>query len=1179
MLQGILIPALLLLGNSLFLQAYGQNKEMPFKMALDKIGALYGTSFIYEDNLFDKEPAVRFEVPANTQREIGEVLKELLYPRNYLFLFVDKTHYTIIKSKKSTTEKLEAPAGATPQTRLVYGKITDESGKPVEGATVVADGARVATVSAGDGAYRMYIPEGINTLGISYIGKLTQHVPVGASGEANVILFSESASLSEVVVVSTGLQQLPKERATGSFSVVSSKQLEQTPTPNILQRLETQVPGLMLTMLNGDNTMAYGGNLISPDPAAKAGIYTMKVRGTSTLNADQYPLVVIDGFPAEVDLRTLNPNDVEQVTVLKDAAAASIWGIRATNGVIVIQTKKGRLNQKTGISFNSNVGWAPKSVLNNQHLLTSAQMLDFEKELVDKNLVIDYSANDFAPGISQGMSLLQRAKRGEITQDQLNQQLAALGASTNYNEFGKYFMSAPNTQSYNLSVNGGGNAYSFFTSASYAREQTNLKGSATSRITLTSNQTFKIAKVIDFSSNVRLSFVNAAYNSIGLSALVNRSLPFMPYDHVVDADGNGIGYYQKFNQAFSDKLISRGYLDYRYNYLQEQQNMDNTIKETNLTGNFSVTAPVPLVKGLTANVLYSIEKSFSNSRNFQNEYTFAARDFMNQGTSYDAGTDVATMNVPKGGILSLQQNTRNNYSLRGQLTYSGKLGYDHELNMIAGSEIRQTYDVISPDLAYGWNDYAQRRVAVPTTYASMYGYDLNAPLASGYSDQQRRFLSYFSNAAYTFKGKYTVSGSVRFDDYNNFGLDVKYRSKPFWSSGASWNVLRESFMQQAKWVSGLTLRATYGISGNIDRTAHPEATIAFGSNDYVTNYPTAFIVSPANPELRWETTSTFNIGTDFAFLNQRITGSFEYYAKHGKDLFANFNTDPTLGFSQLNRNTATLDAKGFEGSLTGNIISKKNLSWSVTVTYAYNKNTITDNRYGIPVGIANSPIGAGYIKGYPTTYLFVYRFAGLDNKGQSVVYDQKNNKVTSAQSLTDINDLKYAGTTTPKYFGSINQNLRVGNFTLGAQLTYRLGYVFLKNSVPLYVSRSTVAYSLNGDIAKRWKQAGDEAFTNVPGLGGITYTSYLRYTYSDLNVLPGGYIRLQQVSLGYNLPDNLFKKLGMKNVNVQGVVRNLGLIWRKNKEGIDPDFQVGSTGTGLRLAPTPLYSFSINANF
>jgi hypothetical protein len=499
--------------------------------------------------------------------------------------------------------------------------------------------------------------------------------------------------------------------------------------------------------------------------------------------------------------------------------------------------------------------------------------------------------------------------------------------------------------------------------------------------------------------------------------------------------------------------------------------------------------------------------------------------------------------------------------------------------MIAGGEIRQTYDIMSPDLVYGWNDFVQTRPLVPTTYNSIYGYNMTLNLASGYSDRKRRFLSYFSNAAYTYKGRYTASASVRYDDYNNFGLDVKYRAKPFWSSGLSWNIRQESFFKNTEWLSDLKLRGTYGISGNIDRNARPQATLSSASSDYLTGLPYTSIVSPANETLRWETTSTLNIGVDYSLFNSRLNGSLEYYRKKGRDLFANFATDPTYGFTNLTRNTTMMEGKGIEGLLAGDIIRGKQFTWNASLTFAYNTNKITDTRFIVPNTIVNSPVSAGPLVGFPINYLLVYRFAGLDNTGQTQVYDQKNSKVAANQGLTDINDLKNAGTTMPKFFGSFSHSIRYNNWTLGAQLSYRFGYVFLRNSIPYYINRGYISYSLNGDIAKRWKQPGDESTTNIPGVSGITATSYVRYTYSDLNVLPGDHIRLQQVSLAYDVPHTWISKLRLQNASIQGVVRNLGVIWRKNKEGIDPDFQVGSTGSGLNLAPRPLYTFSFNANF
>ncbi|QEM07155.1 SusC/RagA family TonB-linked outer membrane protein [Mucilaginibacter rubeus] len=1183
-----LLPVCLLfvLLSGLISTAKAQDKNktrLTLSEALQTIQKRFKTKFAYEQGLLENKFTT---VNALKGEGLEEVLKNVLYPNNLIFLYVSDNSYSIVARNAAF---FNSPSNTPADTRMgiaqpnaaytLRGTVRNEKNEALADIDVWVKGSNQATRTNETGGYLLPAVSPGDVIQFSMLGFKKQEITVINQGKLDVTLVSDVRALNEVTVVSTGYQVLPKERATGSFSIVTSKQLEQTPTANVLQRLENQVPGLQLNFLTGDNTFSYTnpGGLVS-DPKTKNSIYTLSIRGVSTFKADTYPLIVVDGFPVETDIRSLNPNDIEQITVLKDAAAASIWGIRATNGVIVIQTKKGHKNQKALVSFNANFGLGSKPDLNKQNLMTSAQMIDFEKELVTKNLIFDNTTADFARGASQAVNLLFAQKRGNITQTQLNNDLAALGASTNYSEYGKYFLQAPVTQDYNLSVNGGGEAYTYFTSVSYAKELPINNGSSTARFTLTDNQTFKLFKVIDFNANLKLANFKSLYNSIGLSPLVNRINPFMPYDHVVDAKGNGISYYQTFNKTFSQKLVREGYLDYGYNYLQEQQNMDNTYSETNVTGNFSLSAPLPVVKGLTANVLYSIEKSFGSSRNFSNKYTYAARDFTNFATSYDPATGLS-VNVPYGGILNTRNTNRNNYSLRGQLSYSNKISERHELNMIAGTEIRQTYDIVNGNNLYGWDDQLQIAQYVPSSYNTIYGYATTMPTQGAYTDQKRRFLSYFSNAAYTFMEKYTLSGSIRYDDYNNFGLDAKYRAKPFWSAGGSWNLAKENFISSISWINALQLRATYGLNGNIDRTLHPEASISLAGADGVTGLPIAYVTSPANAALKWETTKVTNVGVDFGFFNGRLNGSFEYYIKKGSDLFSEFDYDPTYGFTRLNRNTATLSGKGFEGSLGGDVIHSDKFSWNVTLNYAFNTNKVTDSRFDNTVNIVNSPTGAGLIKDYPIGYLFSYRFAGLDNKGQTQVYDQHNAIVNSTSPLSDINDLKYAGNTAPKYFGAFNQTFRYKNWNLTAQISYKFDYVFLRNSIPYYVNRGTISYSPNADIDKRWRQAGDERTTNVPGLSNFNYTSYLRYTYADINVLRADNIRLRQVSIGYTFPQVQLEALKIRSLNIQGTVRNLGLIWKKNKAGIDPDFQVGSNGSSLTLRPTSLYNLSLNANF
>jgi hypothetical protein len=484
---------------------------------------------------------------------------------------------------------------------------------------------------------------------------------------------------------------------------------------------------------------------------------------------------------------------------------------------------------------------------------------------------------------------------------------------------------------------------------------------------------------------------------------------------------------------------------------------------------------------------------------------------------------------------------------------------------------------------YGYNMQTGVTQPVQSTYIDVNGLTNTAyylPTSQQY-DKTRRFLSYYGNAAYTLLNKYSLSGSVRYDDYNNFGVERKYRATPLWSAGAKWNIAGEDFMKQVTFVNMLALRATYGYNGNIATDVYPFTAISISSS-YVTGQPAASVTQPANPTLRWEKTGVTNLGIDYSLFKNRLMGSIEWYTKKGKDILYQFPIDPTYGVSTLTTNNTRINAKGFEASITGAFIRQKNMDWTATFNFSYNKNELVDNRFQ-PTSSTYSSLSGTNIVGYPTTALWAYRFAGLDNTGMTQVYaGDKTTKLAPSQNPTSLDALYYAGTTVAPYYGSLSQRFRYKNFTLFALGTYSFGSVFRRPTVSVYTSTRypSVQYDLNKDIDKRWRKPGDEAYTNVPGIAGVyAAQSLFRYGFSDINVLSGSYIRLREVSLSYGVPAAIAKRITAKSIDFTFSVRNPGLLWTKNKEKIDPDFIPVLSQNTLALPPSASYNMALGINF
>jgi len=1185
------------------------DKKIPLRQALEIIEKKWHTKFAYEHDLLKAKFTTNNALLGAT---VEEVLKNVLYPNNLLFLYVSENAYSIVARDARFFQGNEAtpgPAavtGAGPMTagvsqgHALRGQVIDEKGTAMPFVNIWVKGTHrgAQTGDRGDFTIADLRPE--DSLEFTFVGYRSETIAAGRQGSVTVQLYATNKStLDEVTVVSTGLQQLPKDRATGAFSTISGKILEQIPSPNIIQRLEGLIPGVKVNILSSDRSFIYGGgNQISLNGGTRTvgkNDYDMSIRGTSTLQGESFPLIVVDGAITEMDISTLNPDDIENISFLKDAAAASIWGIRAANGVMVITTRKGHISQAPSITFSANATVSERPRLSYQRTMNSTQMLGYEAELVQRGFLnannIDgssiYGASYYP---NAGAVLALKLKAGTITQAAYNAAIDSMSAIDNSGQVQKYLLHPATNQEYNLAISGGNYNSNYYYSASYSKENPNTQRTVGQRLTLTMNNSWKLFRIATLSTSLRGSFFHYANNGMDLSSLYPNtgSAVLLPYMLLADNKGKSVSY-DRMNPDFTASLPA-GYQSWQYNYLDELRLNNNVQKDNNYSVNINLT--VPLYKGISGSVQYSNERTFSQGRVFYDPNTYYYRSFINGFTSPFSTPVANSIGITSGGILNMINTTENNYALRGQLAYDRTLNRIHQINAIAGSEIRETNTGQGTTNLYGYNTETGFATDVNysyTGYETIYGYNQSISGAPSQGDKRRRFLSYFSNASYTLLEKYTISGSARYDDYNNFGLNRKYRATPLWSSGLKWNLGKEHFMKDITWVDNLAIRATYGVNGNISTTTYPFTAISLSGNDYSTGLPGAYISSMANPELKWEKTYVTNLAVDFALFGNRLSGSVDYYRKNGKDLLYTFpiNSAYAGGVANqgLTRNSASMTGRGVDIALNGIVMNSRSFTWNMGLAFSYNVNKLTENRFDTSTissyYISYYPQGIGNLKGYSTDKLLVFRNAGLDSRGLSKVYDKKGDSVTALSPLT-FSDLKYAGHTTAPFFGSWNTTLRYKHFSLYALLTYQFGGVFMKPSINTYITTYyNDYYSISGDIAKRWQQPGDELKTKVPGLNGtaqeVAY-SLNRYQNSDINVLSSDYIRVREISLNYELPAAFMNKWSAKGGSIGLAVRNLGLLWKANNQGYDPDF-VGYANGSYSLPASRSYNFSLKLNF
>lgn len=1168
--------------------------RISIKEALQQVSKRYKTKMVYDPAILDgKQTTV--DVDASTLA-VEDLLKAILYPGKLLFLYVGSNSYAIVKS--TDPQLLPNPNRSQPpienkntrsDKQTISGIVTDAEGNPLIGATVVPEGGRsTGVLTSSDGRYSVIVNPGSQFLLFSYIGMAPKRMPITGSS-INVSLISSESTLQEVQVVSTGYEKLPKERATGSFGQLTAKDVEKTPSVNLMERFEGKVPGVKFDIRNN----------------------SISIRGTNTYSGGtaSQPLIVIDGFPMIEErgsgqsltsqtnttssgfsiLSRVNPNDIESVTFLKDAAAASIWGSRAANGVIVIETKKGRRKEPT-INLSSTVSISAAANLSKLDRMTSAQYIDLEQEMFNKGFLADpaswatgYYTFNTNPNNSEATEWMFKVKRGTATAAQRDSALAVLSGRNNTSQIKDYLLQKAVTQQYNLSLSGGGENSSYYVSANSTTDRPVFKSNYGKSYNVSANTTNDFFdKRLSVNAGITYNTTSSQSNTAASTALGTSTLGLRPYDLLVDNNGNNVNRYVLFRPDVIDNFTSKGYLPWTYNAIDELNYSNYTNKENRIRLNAS--AKVKILNWLDFSTSGSYQKNISETVNLDELNSYNTRNFLNTYTSLV--NNKAVSSLPQGAIDKLSNATGSDYAVREQFDVHKSWSNIHQLSLIAGSEIREANYTSNGRTLYGFNQDTYTSVFVNSAgvFNTVYPYQQTP----GYSDgtiaiSRKRYLSYYSNASYTLMNKYTVSGSIRFDDASIQGASRRDRAIPLYSAGLKWNIKRERFMENITPVNDLSLRLTYGSGGSIPGTGFNTVIIGAANSDFNTTKPYVSINSPANNELTWETTKQFNAGLDAALLHNRLTFNFDIFQKRSYGILASLPYNATYGWTNVTFNAGTLSSHGVDLGLQGAIVKKDNYSWNSSFTFSYNTNKVTDARF--TKSTSTSLVSSSTpINGYATDYLFVYRWAGLDNTGQSQIFDKNGNIVKSTTGNANLTsaDLVYAGRRTAPYFGGWSNDFRYKEFTLNVQMAYYLGHKFLKYSIGNYPANSSTLNPFVGvlgtqsDLADRWKTAGDELYTNVPGLGASS-NSITRYQYSDYLVRDAGNVRLQQISLSYALPERYIKHTPFKALSGSVSARNLGLIWRANKDGLDPDYI--NTTSYSNLPPAKNFVFGINATF
>lgn len=1088
-----------------------------------------------------------------------QILEKLLQSRGYAW---EVRANRIGVFRKKGTGKAEK---ATEEDELtIRGIVTMPDGTPLEGATVNMQEAGARTNEKG--AFFLHTTGTDSVIRISYTGFKTQEIRVRAAVSLRVVLEPAITDLAVVAVRSNGYQKIPAERATGSFAQLNNQLLNRRVGPTILERLEGVASGVLFPNKN------------IPPYSNEAYI---SVRGRSTILANAQPLIVVDNFPYTGDINLLNPNDVENVTILKDAAAASIWGAFSGNGVIVITTKKGKLHQPLKVEANTNltIGSRP-DLFYNPAFLGANEFIDVERLLFDKGFYDADLSNDYSyPVISPVVELLNKKRSGLIPAAEADAAINALRKNDIRKDYEKYFYRNSVSQQYAVNISSGADRSAYLLSVGYDRNISNKVGNASSRFTINNYSIFHLWDRVELSSGV--SFV---LNKVNTNESLTTSYPgggksvYYPYAQLADANGNALPLPKDYRYSFISQLKGDGLLDWTYRPLDELKLVDNVERRYHIRFNPGV--KINIIKGLDAEIRYQFEKQIGRQKNYNSIETYYTRNLINLFTQVEAGG--VTHPIPVGSIFeeTNRELTSNNY--RAQLNFNRTFNGRHDIAAIAGIEQRETVEEEAIHNYYGYNrenlsynnliDYSRYYDAY--LYLGTAGYIPGAGLLRRYNNE---FISYFGNAAYTLDRKYIISGSMRLDQSNIWGVNANQKGVPLWSVGLGWNIDSEPFYK-SDWLPMLKLRATYGYNGNLDRSISGRFVITY-INFNLAGLPAATIVNRPNPGLRWERVGMFNLGIDFETKNKILSGSIEYYRKKGRDLIGEQPVAMQTGASVSKGNFADMRGGGVDVCLTSYNMNRR-VSWVTDFLFSYNWDEITVYKYfkgmrGVVSGGDGTTSALYPVVGRPVYGVYSYKWAGLDPENgdpQGYVDGKVSKEYNTIIGSNDENSIVYNGPARPTIFGALRNTISYGHFTLSVNLAYKLRYYFRRSSI-MYNSLFNSWSAGHKDFLSRWQQRGDESHTNVPSMNypGDTNRDNF-YQYSNVLVEKGDHIRLQDLRLGYSIGSLLPGSSSVKDIQLYFYANNIGIVWKANKVGLDPDYVLGY--------PAPrTFSLGCNAKF
>lgn len=1129
----------------------------------------------------NKQTGLDFVYSAMQLNEIGMVsldVKDVTVDVALKKLFEGKPFTYKFEMKSIIIRKVEAvTTGKT--SRTIRGVITDKGNEPLPGVTVLLKGTSIGTASNTKGEFVLEVTGSVDSLVVTFVGMKTQYVKLLPDKDLYRIRMEYDVEEMKEVVV-TGYQTISRKRSTGAITSVDADKIMRPGVLSIDQMLEGQIPDMMFMSNSGEVGV----------------VPKIRIRGTSTLIGNREPLWVVDGIvlqdpvnisPEELNnpdyvnrignaIAGLNPQDIERLDILKDAAATALYGAKAANGVIVITTKKGHIG-KPIISYNMNVSYKcrPRYTDRQVDLMNSKERMEFSKDLVD-------SGYKFPGGMNMVgyEGLVNQLYRGALTYDEFTKQVQYLEC-LNTDWFDLLTEDAFSHQ-HTVSISGGTETVRYYSSVGYAKDNDVIKGNNNERYTVALNLNADLSPRISTSLGINGNVTSREYSQDEIAPLdyaynTSRAIPVF--------DENGDYYYYQSSGGTANS--------FRYNILNELDN--SSYDQEGASISFNMTLNVKFTDYLNASVVGSYSTSNTDIEGWWGEKSHhVALLCQSEYGDAPAKGDDSESALPFGGELATNSTRNRNYMLRVQLNLDKYFGQDkHNVNASVGYEVSSTKYKGNSSTMRGYYKDRGKQFSITTLndYPAFKAW-LEANAYPTISDNLTNLLSAYATVSYSYQSFFTLNGNVRFDGSNKFGDQSNDKLLPIWSLSGNYTISEHEWLQRS-WIDYIMLKASFGYQGNMLEGQSPTMIIKQLPTDPLYNELVSELSVYPNPNLKWEKTSSFNGGLTFSLFKRRLQMEASVYYKRTKDAFLTKQISTVNGLEEYVVNSGNVKNSGYSIAATIIPVETRDFNWILATSFSNVFNKVETLPGAEQFELNNFLNGTALVKGKPVGTFYSYKFVGLNPTNGYPIFDDMQERQEELEGLTKYDVytrvLKATGNREPTMSGSINNTFRYKNWRLNMNLAYSLG-----SKIRLFKLFDSNAFlpenNVRREFVKRWRKTGDEKNTVIPtpncywthysSLGEkiptIANNSLDMYNYSDIRVVSGNYLKCSTMSLTYEFPMEKLERIKLSRLALNLSATNLFTICSNKLKGQAPQ---QSGFAEIQLTDRPTYTVGVSVSF